>query len=282
MNTEEMQAQTTAEENATEIETAEAGANAGTAAQTQTDTDAGIPKDSVNESAFEDSATDGTDKGSRGMDGNKKETQTKEQNAENARRRREAERQKEIRETRDKTIISTLRGKNPYTQEEMKDSADVEEFLAMREIEENGGDPVADYAKHLKQKGRDAAKKQEEALEKEEWFRNDFASFAAEHPDVKPDELISDKHFRAYADGKVGNMPLSKIYADFLDFVSEYDEKAMNKAAQMLANKNASPGSLQHTQEVDSDYFTPEQVRKMSQAEVSKNYDKIRKSMEKW
>lgn len=280
MSTEEKQAQTTAEEPAAASNTAEAGANAGTADPTAPATDAGTQKDSVNESAFEDSQEQPPATGS--SDGDKREPQTKEQNAENARRRREAQRQKEMRELRDKTIISTLRGQNPYTKEEMKDSADVEEYLAMREIEENGGDPVADYSKHLKQKGRDAARKQQEASEKEDWYRKDLESFAAEHPDVKLDELISDKHFRAFAEGKVGNVPLSKIYSDFLDLVSEYDEKAANKAAQMLANKNASPGSLQHAQEVDSDFFTRDQVKKMSQAEVRANYDKIRKSMEKW
>ena len=73
-------------------------------------------------------------------------TQTKEQNSENARRRREAERQAELKkveaETREKAIIEVLNGKNPFTNEPMKDHADVEEYLLMKEIEKNGGDPV--------------------------------------------------------------------------------------------------------------------------------------------
>lgn len=54
---------------------------------------------------------------------------TKEQNSENARRRREAERQKEIQTAREQAIIETLGGKNPFTGEEMKDSADVPRIL---------------------------------------------------------------------------------------------------------------------------------------------------------
>ena len=272
MDMEEKQAQKTAEP------TAENGANAGTVTDTHPDTQRDAETDSVNEAAFEDSL-DGTEKNE---DADKGLVQSREQNRENARRRREAERQKELRAERDKAIISTLRGKNPYTQEEMKDSADVEEYLSMREIEDNGGDPVADYSKHLKEKERNAKKEAEETAKKEEWYRKDLESFSATHPHVKVEELISDKYFRAFADGKVGNVPLTKIYSDFLDFVSGYEEKAMDKAAQMLANQKATPGSLGHTQEVESDFFSYEQVRKMSQEEVRKNYDKIMESRKKW
>ena len=57
---------------------------------------------------------------------------------------------------------------------------------------------------------------------------------------------------------------------------------AFTIAAQKLANKNASPGSLHNINPAESDFFTADQVRAMSPEEVHKNYDKIRKSMEKW
>ena len=111
------------------------GANAGTVTSEHA---ASAENDSVNVSEFSDSGSGGDDKGSRTG------KQSAEQNRENARRRREAEKEALIRRTREQTIIEALDGQNPYTGEEMKDSLDVEEYLAMKEIYKNGGDPVSD------------------------------------------------------------------------------------------------------------------------------------------
>jgi hypothetical protein len=237
-------------------------------------------KESVNDSAFTDSQDAG--KQEPATKENKKEPQSKEQNAENARRRREAERQKEMRELREKTIIDTLNGTNPYTGDPMKDSFDVEEYLTMREIEKNGGDPVNDYPKYRKQKERDAAAQQEKQNESEEWYQKDREAFKTEYPDVDVSTLIADEDFCDYAEGKVGKKPLSEIYRGFLKFTGKYEDRAKEKAAQYIANRQASPGALSDTKSAESDFFTAEQVAKMTPAEVSKNYEKIRKSMEKW
>ena len=55
---------------------------------------------------------------------------------------------------REKAIIEVLNGKNPYTNEEIKDHADVEEYLLMKEIEKNGGDPLSDFSKYQKEKDK--------------------------------------------------------------------------------------------------------------------------------
>ena len=216
--------------------------------------------------------------------------QSKEQNSENARRRREAERkaelEKERQTAREQAIIETLGGKNPYTNEEMKDSADVAEFLLMREIEKEGGDPLGDYSKVLKNKEKEKAKAQAEKDEKSEWYRKDRELFVQKYPDVNISELIENKRFNRYAEGKVGTLPLSDIYEGFIESENEIraeaEKNANQKAQQQLANAKASPGSLASTNQGDSGFFTKEQVQKMSQAEVSKNYDKIRASMSKW
>ena len=239
-------------------------------------------KESVNDAEFVDYDSSGTDDGNRQEDRNEKNHRAKEQNAENARRRREAERQKELREAREKAIIDTLNGKNPYTGEEMKDSADVEEFLMMREIENNGGDPVGDYSKYRKERDRNAAQERAERESKEDWYRKDFEAFCTKYPNVNPEAILSDARFRDYAEGKVGVKPLADIYTGYLQFVSDSERQAEEIAAQQLANRNASPGSLRTTHPPENDYFTPEDVRKMSPAEVKKNYEKIRKSMKKW
>lgn len=210
------------------------------------------------------------------------ETQIKNRNSENARRRREAERKAEIAAVREQTIIETLGGKNPYTNEEMKDHADVEEYLAMREIEKNGGDPISDYSKFHKQKEKEKSEQVKKAEDEKEWYRKDHEAFVTKYPEVNLDNLIKDNAFQKYAGGKVGVVPLTEIYEGFMEIVSEYEKKTKQMAKQMLANQKASPGSLSSTNPTDSGYFTREQVQKMSQKEVHENYDKIRASMPKW
>lgn len=212
--------------------------------------------------------------------------QTKEQNSENARRRREAEHKAAIEkaksEARMQAIIEALDGKNPYTGEEIKDQTDVDEYLTMKEIERSGGEPLADYSKFQKKKLREEEAKRAEEDKQAEWYRADREEFTTKHPETDLNALVKDKSFQAFAEGKVGRVPLSQIYEGFLEFTAQYEKKANKKAAQLVANKNASPGSLSSTNTPEDGYFTREQVLKMSQDEVEKNLDKIRASMPKW
>lgn len=141
------------------VETTEVGGNA--------DTDES--KEQVNDVEFADSEQDKSSEEPK----SETKTQTKEQNSENARRRREAERQAELKRveaaTREKAIIETLNGKNPYTNGEMKDHADVEEYLLMKEIEKNGGDPLADFSKYQKEKQRKKAEETAKESEEKDW-----------------------------------------------------------------------------------------------------------------
>lgn len=243
------------------------------------DADAGQNMEETNELEFTDTAEeDAKGKEQEAQD----KQQTKAQNAENARRRREAERQKAIQEAREQAIIQTLKGVNPYTNEKMVDSEDVAEYLMMREIEDKGGDPLADFSKFSKAQKREQAA---EALKEEEraaWFRKDREEFVSKYPDINIDELIQDKQFQSFASGKVGMLPLAVIYESYSGLLAEFEKKSKRIAKQMLANQKASPGALASSGTNDSGFYTPEQVKKMSQKEVSDNYEKIRASMSKW
>lgn len=228
----------------------------------------------VNEEKFEDTAAD-----EKAEEATK---QSKEQNAENARRRREAERQAELKSVREQAIIDALNGKNPYTGEEMKDSADVEEYLLMKDIDKSGGDPVTDYSKYQKRKQRETDKQADEESKKKEWFTKDRDDFLKAHPDVKLDDLLADTTFQKYADGKVGIVPLSKIYESYTEMTQEYEKKAQEKAKQLLANSKASVGSLSTTSPPDGVFYTREQVKAMSQDQVHEKWEDIQKSMKRW
>lgn len=218
--------------------------------------------------------------------------QTRAQNSENARRRRQTEQkraqraQEEVRKerqsAREAAIIETLDGINPYTGETMKDSRDVEEYLTMKEIDKQGGDPLGDYSRHIKEKERERETKANEEARQAEWYKQDREAFAAKHPDVDVASLINDERFALYAEGKVGMWPLAQIYEGYLGLLGDQSRQARNMAAQMIANKKASPGALSSADGGEKDFFSAEEVKKMSPAEVSKHYDTIRASMKKW
>ena len=240
----------------------------------------------VNDVAFSDTVSTDNQSGNGGADDKSEKTeekpkQTKETNTENARRRREVERQRELTAVRNKTILDVLGNKNPYTNEEMKDDADVEEYLTMKEIAASGRDPVADFSRYKKQKERERQEAVVKAESEREWYRKDAADFAKAHPDVDINTLATDELFTAFAGGKIGKVPLAKLYDEYVQIKSAAVREYQDNAAKELANKKASPGALGGGGGADR-LFTRDEVKKMSPAEQRKNYDKIRESMTKW
>ena len=258
----------------------------------QIDTNAGADQngENVNDTSFSEGVPAAGDKPAEGegagatAPATDKKPQSRVQNAENARRRREAERRRELDEVKNKTIIDTLGGKNPYTGGEMKDAEDVREFLAMREIEKNGGDPVVDYSRYAKERARERSAAEQREAQKKEWYENDRADFIAKYPDASLDALIENKSFRIFAEGKVGERPLAEIYESYLAMTGEIEAEAKKSAAQMVANGKASPGALSGGGQVQSDYITKEQVKdhRGDAKWMEQNYDAIRASMAKW
>jgi hypothetical protein len=266
---------------------AAAADTAQTSAAAQTAAAVGGQTADVNDATFDDTvgAAEGTPSGEseRGVNkGEGKQAQSKETNAEFARKRREQERQRELNELRNKTIIDTLGGKNPYTGEAMTDAADVEEYLTMREIEQNGGDPVTDYAGHVKAQSRAQRERERTEAERREWYDKDRAAFTAKYPDADLSALIADEAFAQYAEGKVGEKPLAEIYEGYLKLTSRIEENANRRVAQATANAKASPGALTGAAQVEADFFTRDQVKAMTPAQIKANYEKIRRSMPKW
>lgn len=234
--------------------------------------------DTTNTESFED----GEGGESQAAEAEKKPKQSTELNREYARRRRESETARKVEEARVNAVIDTLGGVNPYTNDKMTDAEDVKEYLLMKRIEKEGGDPLADYARYRKKEDREGAQSAKERADKDAWYANDRDSFEASHPSVNLGDLLSDPNFQIFAEGKVGKQPLSAIYEGYQKLIGNVDGKAKDLAAQAIANRQASPGSTAATGAAESDFFTADQVRKMSQKEIRENYEKIRKSMSKW
>lgn len=105
--------------------------------------------------------------------------------------------------------------------------------------------------------------------------------FSKLFPGVLRQNVEKDECFKLFAQFKDKNRSFSLLYSDYLALVKKISDSATEKALFSLQNKASSPGSLASTANSDS-FFTREQVLRMSHEEISKNYDKIRKSQENW
>ena len=243
--------------------------------------------DTSNDVQFSDATTDGENKDEQ-KDKTSEASKTPEEsvktenktqqktNSDYARERRKAEREAELNkvknETRTKSIIEALDGENPYTHEKMEDETDVQEYLTMKEIEKSGGDPIADYSKHLKAKAKEEARVSQTEKTQKEWIQNDKQDFVSKHPDVDLNNLLDSEQFRLFADGKVGKMSMSKIYENYQTFITKNEESVNEKVAQILANNAATPGQLATSKET-----TPKDIEKLSGAEFDDLIERVKR-----
>ena len=100
----------------------------------------------------------------------------------------------------------------------------------------------------------------------------EIGDFVALFPDV-PVEELPDEVWESVRAGA----PLAAAYA-------LYEKKKYAEAKRIAAinakNASRSPGAA--GTDTASEYFTPDEVRRMSRAEVHANYSKIKESMKKW
>lgn len=208
--------------------------------------------------------------------------QSAEENSEFARRRREAERQKEIEKARVDTIIEVV-GINPYTQKELKDAEDVAQYLLMKKIEKDGGDPVADFPEYAKRQNNERAAAEKAEADRKLSQAEDIKNFKAKYPKVDLQELAKDTDFDEFCDGKLGVKPLTEIYEQYVSFkdrlASRYAKKAEEEAVAKQAKSTAAVGSLASTDEAKSEYYTLEELRNLSDEEAEANLEKVHKSM---
>ena len=107
-------------------------------------------------------------------------------------------------------------------------------------------------------------------------------SFALLYPDVNKDELLKNEEFNLFAGGRLSNEELSSVYKGYLDLTERIRKREMEKAAEILAKRISSVGALNSSNPPENTYFTREQVKSMSREQIRANYEKIRKSQEKW
>lgn len=195
----------------------------------------------------------------------KKEVQSQEDNSKyaQARRKAEAEMELKVKEAYQKGRMESFVGKlNPYTQTVIKDETDIQVYENMYALEQQGKDPVTDYASYVADKQREEAKAKEEAEKLQKEAENDIAEFTEKYPDVNLAELLEDEIFKDYIEGK--RKSLTTLYENYQKMENSFRTKAVDVAKHTIANSQATPGSLGSGSDVAVDYSS------MSKAEFEK------------
>lgn len=158
--------------------------------------------------------------------------------------REQAIREKIERDSYRKGIVDAVGGVNPYTNEAIKDDADIDEYLLMRKLEKEGKDPIEDYASAVKGEKREKAEKAKAESKRVE----ELTEFARRYPNVDVATLLQDAKFGKFAGKRVQHESLANVYADYLEFTegesAEVEKKAAVKAKTAEMKKRSSPGSL--------------------------------------
>jgi hypothetical protein len=217
-----------------------------------------------------------------------KEKQSKEKNAEFARLRREKEaREQEIAKAKEEAYrsatLDSLNNTNPYTNEEITDDADWQEYLVMKEIAKDGGNPILDYSKYMKRKAKEESSKNEVVKKDDKWYENDRNEFEKAYPNTLP-KLFEDKAFMEFAEEFVSSekaIPLKSVYESYQKLSKHFNEVAEKKANDLYAKKISTPGSLKDSSDdKDNSTYSEAELKKITPAEYEANREKVERSYE--
>ena len=199
------------------------------------------------------------------------------------RERREAE-EKARKENFTKGFIAALGGKNPYTGEEIKDDDDIREAQVMIEAKKRGLDPIQDFHKMdkiLRQEERaKTAKEEADKAARQKKVEDEIRDFSEKYPDEDIKDFLKTVEEKGYSD-LVGNIPLTRIKS-IIENTNQQVAKAVEDNDDMKnARRKASPGSASSGGDANGDFFTREELSKMSQAEIKANWAKVERSYER-
>ena len=168
----------------------------------------------------------------------KKAKPNRQYNAYQAKLRREREERERKKELEKAYLKGKLEGikTNPYTEEPIQDSEDLEVYEIMRELDEQGKSPIEDFPKEVARRRRELnAKKQKEQEDKQkqdDFIRQDYAQFSKKYADVNLNTLFNDESFKLFSNSRLGKDSLSDIYNDYLNFCNVVTKRYESKKAE--------------------------------------------------
>ena len=157
---------------------------------------------------------------------------------------------------------------NPFTNQIIEDSKDVEVYENMYKLSQDGKDPIADYAGYIAQKEREKERESARQKEIEEKASKDLEEFTSKYPNVNLNDLFNDENFSDYMEGK--NKSITEIYERYTKLKNSFRTESINQAKQTIANSKATPGSLNNISDSDIDY------EKMSREDFLKEVERVK------
>jgi hypothetical protein len=113
-------------------------------------------------------------------------------------------------------------------------------------------------------------------------IQQDIAEFNEAYPEVSVQELMKNSDFLEINEGVLGQKSMRECYERYQKYQGKIADVAKDQAAKLLAKKNASAGSLKgNADNADEGFYSLEQMKKMSSAELDRNWDKVQKSYDK-
>lgn len=232
------------------------------------------------EEEFTEEETEETEKEEVETEVKEKPKQSKEKNKEFAEKRRA---EKLAKEEAELSVLKEYVGTNPYTGEPIETLRDAKVYKTMKMIEKQGGDPVTDYHKYA---GLEEQKAIDTENERKESIRKDVEEFKKAFPDVNLNELSKDANFVKFSNKFIGKVPLKDIYEAFSDVKSvlkvNAEETAKQEVAKKIAKEKTSVGNLEAVGDANAPMYTLEQIGKMTNSELDKNWKEVEKSYNYW
>ncbi|MBQ7907681.1 MAG: hypothetical protein IJ309_06900 [Clostridia bacterium] len=107
-------------------------------------------------------------------------------------------------------------------------------------------------------------------------------TFGEDLPKDDLKKMASDPDFNLFRRSRGSEYSLSQQYKDYLELSASIEKRVTEQLLAKLATKRSSVGSLSSSERAEGDYFTKEQVLRMSEEQIRRNFDKIRQSQAKW
>lgn len=141
-----------------------------------------------------------------------------------------------------KGVIKGSGGKNPYTNKEIKDEFDLQEFELMTKLAQEGKDPINDYLDALKQKERETRLEQNKIEERKQNKFKELDDFSAKYGVNKLSELLQDDNFLKFCDNFKDDVEITRVYEIYQGMNNDIDKKAEELAKDKYARILSSTG----------------------------------------
>ena len=106
--------------------------------------------------------------------------------------------------------------------------------------------------------------------------------FAKLFPGISRNNIENDRVFNIFKASRDASKSFCDVYSDYLEIVGEITKEIKAKEAFKSKTCLSAVGPLSSSERSDDCFFTKEQVLRMSKEQIAKNYEKIRKSQQKW